>query len=326
MEEFSNLLLSLYRASRELPPEEFQEAALGLIKAVLPFDSSRWCTARLTFEGIVFNSIHTYEEPVEIIQDYQEVKEEDPIGIAAALGKGRTINANAAEVMKGKERSAFMDYLRRYRHQNMLVTALPNQQSEQTGLMDALSLYRFDPDHHYSERDRQLCQLLVPHLTEALVTNRVLHLKEMSVASDGGSHPTAIADGKGILYHVMPGFSALLREEWQEWGGMHLPPALHQATITERRVYKGKKIMVASALIHDLLFLKVRRRLPVDDLSAREIEVAKCIADGLTYKEIAQKLNIAPATVRNHIQRIHDRVGAHTNAELVAQLKMVVAC
>lgn len=42
------------------------------------------------------------------------------------------------------------------------------------------------------------------------------------------------------------------------------------------------------------------------------------IAKGYTHKEVARLLQLSPATIRNHIQTIHQRLGVATNAELVA--------
>lgn len=42
MDGLGDLLLTLYRSAREVPLEEFQEQALTLLKALLPFDAARW--------------------------------------------------------------------------------------------------------------------------------------------------------------------------------------------------------------------------------------------------------------------------------------------
>lgn len=53
-------------------------------------------------------------------------------------------------------------------------------------------------------------------------------------------------------------------------------------------------------------------------LSNREIEILKLVAKGLTNKEIGADLNISPHTVKNHLQRILEKVGAENRAQLVA--------
>lgn len=45
-------------------------------------------------------------------------------------------------------------------------------------------------------------------------------------------------------------------------------------------------------------------------LSPREIEVLRCIADGLSNKEIAQKLGISLSTVKTHIEDVLEKLSA----------------
>jgi HD-GYP domain-containing protein (c-di-GMP phosphodiesterase class II) len=53
-----------------------------------------------------------------------------------------------------------------------------------------------------------------------------------------------------------------------------------------------------------------RRREGPAGLTAREIDVLRLIARGLSSKEIAQRLVISPKTARNHIEHIYVKIGA----------------
>ena len=57
---------------------------------------------------------------------------------------------------------------------------------------------------------------------------------------------------------------------------------------------------------------KRRQRLEVLDLSAREMEILRLIADGLTNQEIASRLYLSVHTVKNHVHRILDVLGVHS--------------
>jgi DNA-binding CsgD family transcriptional regulator len=56
-------------------------------------------------------------------------------------------------------------------------------------------------------------------------------------------------------------------------------------------------------------------------LSDRELEVAKLVLAGRTYREIGAQLYISPKTVEHHVARIRTKVGATTRAEFVAALR-----
>jgi DNA-binding NarL/FixJ family response regulator len=52
-------------------------------------------------------------------------------------------------------------------------------------------------------------------------------------------------------------------------------------------------------------------------LSKREQDVVRCVTEGLTNKEIAQRLKLSEHTVKNYIFRIFDKLGVSTRVEMV---------
>jgi PAS domain S-box-containing protein len=55
-----------------------------------------------------------------------------------------------------------------------------------------------------------------------------------------------------------------------------------------------------------------------EELTAREREVLALLAEGLSTRDIAQRLVISPNTVRNHVQHILQKLHVHSRAEAVA--------
>lgn len=53
-------------------------------------------------------------------------------------------------------------------------------------------------------------------------------------------------------------------------------------------------------------------------LTRREIEVLHILASGLNTKDAAGRLHVSPATIRNHVQNILGKLGAHSRLEAVA--------
>ena len=58
----------------------------------------------------------------------------------------------------------------------------------------------------------------------------------------------------------------------------------------------------------------------VSQLSKREIEVVRMICEGLTNREIGEKLYISEHTVKDHIKNIMRKMGVASRNELVAVL------
>lgn len=57
---------------------------------------------------------------------------------------------------------------------------------------------------------------------------------------------------------------------------------------------------------------------PVDELTPREREVLDLIARGLDNKSIARSLHLRIATVRSHVQRVLEKLSAHSKLEAAA--------
>ncbi|MFB9840192.1 helix-turn-helix transcriptional regulator [Actinoallomurus acaciae] len=53
------------------------------------------------------------------------------------------------------------------------------------------------------------------------------------------------------------------------------------------------------------------------DLTEREIQVLRLVADGWTHKEISRRLGLAKATVDTYVQRIRQKLGLRNKAELI---------
>ena len=55
-------------------------------------------------------------------------------------------------------------------------------------------------------------------------------------------------------------------------------------------------------------------------ISSRELQVARAYTRGKTYREIAEELHIAPATVRTHINNIYRKLEVSSKIELLHRI------
>lgn len=57
------------------------------------------------------------------------------------------------------------------------------------------------------------------------------------------------------------------------------------------------------------------RRADLNELSARETEVIRLIAEGLSNKEISARLNLSEKTIKNHISRIFSKLNIYARTQ-----------
>jgi DNA-binding NarL/FixJ family response regulator len=84
-----------------------------------------------------------------------------------------------------------------------------------------------------------------------------------------------------------------------------------------RAVHRGETAISSDELARLLSRLRPSHRDVGDDLTARELDVLRLLAEGTGNKEIAQQLSISLNTVRNHVQSILTKLGAHSKLEAV---------
>ena len=65
------------------------------------------------------------------------------------------------------------------------------------------------------------------------------------------------------------------------------------------------------------IFLHEKKATKKEILSDRENEVLQLLADGLLYKEIAERLYIGHGTVRQHLHNIYEKLQVHNRTEAV---------
>jgi two-component system NarL family response regulator len=91
-----------------------------------------------------------------------------------------------------------------------------------------------------------------------------------------------------------------------------------------RSVMSGQSLItpsMASKLINEFSNLsqkaEARQAVPVPILTARELEVLKLVARGMSNKEIASELYISENTVKNHVRNILEKLHLHSRMEAV---------
>ncbi|WP_028297295.1 response regulator transcription factor [Olivibacter sitiensis] len=121
---------------------------------------------------------------------------------------------------------------------------------------------------------------------------------------------TAMIDKKNIVRALQNGaFSYLNKENIST----DIKKAIEDAL-------NGKSNLSQSAMNVLVNYLRESRNI-LTVLSSREQEIALCLVDNLSYKEISDKLQISIDTVRTHIKKIYSKLMVNKRKELIEKIK-----
>jgi two-component system response regulator DesR len=77
-----------------------------------------------------------------------------------------------------------------------------------------------------------------------------------------------------------------------------------------RRLARGERVIDA-----DMVFAALNRR--QNPLTRRELDVLRLLADGASTDQIAKTLVVTVGTVRNHLSRINNKIGARNRVQAI---------
>lgn len=320
----AQLLLSLYRHAREAPPEAFQEAAMGLVRSVVRFESCIWGSGYFIASGdkrqLVPLSAYTSEIDPRGFEEWKAINRADKVIPIGCKVPRTTVQFHSPTLYASRDDAVMGDYARRFRRQSILATAL---EPGDALVFSWCSIYRPDPADVFREDERARCEVLVNHLNEASKVNRLVQTSAASSAAwaerDQGTGALATPDGR--LLSAQPGFLQACARQWRAFDGANLPATvLAQLLASAEGIARLPRVVIRVRRLFGCLRLDAKPRTAADGPAPRRMDVAALHARGHSYKEIARMLGIAPATVRNHIAASYRSLGIASRAGLRAAL------
>ncbi|WDE04470.1 helix-turn-helix transcriptional regulator [Thalassomonas viridans] len=305
----------LYRSAPRIPPNQYREWALEQLSRVIGFDAAFWGTgneASINFHYVTQVGLDKhYAKRLKATMDINPIRE----AVINNLGKP----VDMSEVIDDEEFYHSPLYHKLFRPYGIKRILASGHFDSSNGLYTLLSLYRFNREHVFTEQERELQQHLIFHLVSALSHAFFLHLRvghELQQTLDQAT--SAICDRQGCFHEVQPRFAALLNEHFPK-RGTTLPFPLPKLTAGENKTMEVGQLAVSLKPIGELIVVSLRPLGPLDQLSKREQEIVELICKGLSFKEVAKSLSLAPSTVSNHLYRVYDKLGISSRTEL-AQL------
>jgi DNA-binding CsgD family transcriptional regulator len=288
--------------------------AFDALGSLVRFDSAGWGIG--THQPPVSHLVHLRGVPPVMLMAYESgMVELDYIRAAAAAAPGTTINDADVRDNFPEARAAIRAFISiPFGLEQALATSLPHDGL--SGLQHLVLLWRADYHDPFNEQERALVERCVPHMVAGYRTAQRLFLA--TVAARAAVRGEALVDARGALHSFDGRFVRILREHWPDWCDGRLPEPLLRAVAegTGARL-PGLDVEVSSHGLLTAISLASRRP---DPLTPAQRRVAELYAGGMTHRQIAAALGLAPATVRNHVAMAFRRMGVDSKLALARRL------
>jgi DNA-binding CsgD family transcriptional regulator len=308
--DLSVLLLELYALAGRSGIGEFEKGFFGLLAEQLPFDAGWTGVATHALSGPVMHNSFMVALNEDFFAGWTDIRDCDPL---AQRMSGRYGEAMSISIVDPGIAPRFRDWaIKHGLAQLMCVFTLDHR----FGLTTFLSVYRRALDKPFTKEDARRIEDVIPHLAAALTINRSFQLTRER--ADGVSVPgRALCDRFGTVHQGDAGFFAILRSEWPDCEHGWLPHALVRHLRNDaQRDYAGKSIVIRCVPVAGLFQLDAQPRSPLDRLSPRELIAIRLFGEGLSHKEVAQRMAIAPTTVRHYLRCAYKKLEMHNKSQI----------
>ncbi|GAA4105955.1 helix-turn-helix domain-containing protein [Zhongshania borealis] len=297
---------SLYRGGAQVPVDQFKPWALQQLRALIPFDAAIFACGNMskgkfhnaTVLGLQDGFTSSLEKTADLNPLYN--------AISANLGSAFRI----CDVVDDETYYQSKTYHRCFQNFGVERILSSAHADMRTRLYTLLSLYRFDRDNDFSEEDKATHEALSFHLVDAYSHVYFLHLTRPK--SETQERFAAVVDGEGVLHEAQAGFAEELEEKFQACENGRLPFAVQEGTFT----LGDGNLQAKTTPLGDLYMVEIWDEGPLDRLTSREREVVDAVCRGLSDKEVAIDIGLAPTTVSSHLYHAYKKLGVTSRREL----------
>lgn len=312
-------LLALYAAAHRDDGRDFARRAFDHLRVQLAFDAGTIVTSFADQPSYVDAHFDGFADPGAILASWGPVAHLDELSprLLSQPLRAQRQDIDAPEIADARF-APLRAHLARFRITYSACIAVP---ADGGRTMTVLILVRHDPTRRYTDRELQRLEQHAPHVAQAQAICRSLALSR-SPGIGLGQLPVALVGHDGAVTQTTPAFVALF---WPQQ-----PPRtnrLDAACMAAIRDGRAWPLPGGAHSLHALpdgdgsWLLRIRATSRADRLSAREREIARHFAEGMGYKEVAQRTGLAPATVRNHLRNVYAKLGVDNRATLVAAMQ-----
>lgn len=297
----------LYRGGLSVPPDGFRHWALSQLRQVLAFDAALWGTG--TVRQMKFHTCAVLGLPADFPQRLEETHAINPIVPALLRQLDRPVDMQSVLADDRFEHSEI--YRRTFAPQGIERILSTGHVDPKSGLYSLVSLYRFDRAQAFSAADSAAVGRVMFHLFNAASHAFFLQMSRMLKDRPAESAAAAV-DRTGAFHEAMPRFFDLLDRHFPGHTAQALPFELPAAG--ETAVING--LCIRCEPLDELRCVYIWPAGPLDRLTSREREIVYAVAHGLSFKQAAKRIGIAPSTVANHLYRVYRKLGVYSRSAL----------
>lgn len=298
----------LYRTGLSVPPEGFREWALRQLQDLIQFDGAMWGSG--TIKDWRFHTVTLLGVPPEYPRVLEETRLGNPILPLMLKNPDMPVDMETAcPDAKYFKSDIYRKCFRRFGIRRMLATAHADSRS---GLLSILSIYRKSRERRFTPAEKILQKSATHHLFEASSHSYFLHLSRTFAQERAAGGAAAVVDAQGSFYEAQPQFLDLIEEYFPD----HVSETLPFAIPPPGETAEHNGLCVKSQLLGDLFCLLVWPSGPLDRLTRRERQVVFAVTQGLSFKQVAQEVGVAPSTVANHLYRVYRKLGVSGRSQL----------
>jgi DNA-binding CsgD family transcriptional regulator len=264
----------------------------------------------------------------EFLRTLSPLMEEQPICAHMARTGDLTAHKTSdfATLRQWHQLGIYTEYFRLYDVEYRLMIGLPAPPSH-------VKVLAFDRggDRDFGERDRLVLNRLQPHLSALDAAARERRLAAALLLEPNGEGVVVLRSPDTVDF-ATPAAARLLARYFPAAPDSRLPEPVRSwlRRDTARLNGNGRPHLATEPLVVErgdrrLTICRAGSTLILDEqiatLTSREREIVDALAEGCSNAEIAERLTIAPTTVRKHLENIYAKLGVGTRTAAVARVK-----
>lgn len=187
-----------------------------------------------------------------------------------------------------------------------------------TGHVFFITLFRHSGES-FIEKDTLIFKYFVKHVIQ-LWRFSIEDILEISKSSD--MQYSALVGLDGYVFSIGRNLCEVIYSKWPMWNGQYLPDELvAKLNVLPNYIRIGKNEITISKKKFESICVELNGNTKFQNISVNAVRVAYLFADGYSFRQIAQLVDLSPATVRAYLQKVYLELGVNNKIQLSKALE-----